>query len=133
MRYVASGRPSLSMICHCPSCRRASGAPAVAWVTFALTDVTFVRGVPASFPSSPMVTRTFCPTCGTPLTYRHGGRPAELDVTSASLDVPAAFPPTHHAWVAEGIAWARPTDGLPAHSHGNEGGMSAVPSTGQPA
>jgi len=122
-RYVAQGRPVLSMICHCRSCRRAGGAPAVGWVTFALADVVFVRGTPASFPSSPPVTRTFCATCGTPLTYVHAARPAEIDVTTASLDDPAAFPPTHHGWVADGIGWARPTDGLPTHPRGGgEGG-----------
>ncbi|MEO6026201.1 MAG: GFA family protein [Candidatus Binatia bacterium] len=124
IRYVVRGRPSMSMICHCASCRRAGGAPAVAWVTFAQADMTFVRGTPASFQSSAPATRTFCASCGTPLTYLHAARPTEIDVTTATLDAPHAFPPTHHAWVAEGIPWARPTDGLPADPHDSGAGRA---------
>jgi hypothetical protein len=118
-RWAARSRPTVSMICHCRSCRRAAGAPAVAWLTFAATDVAFVRGVPVSFRSSPPVTRTFCGTCGTPLTYVHAERPGEIDVTTASLDDPEAFPPTHHAWHADGIGWAAFADGRPVYDHGS--------------
>ena len=121
VRYETRGRPSLSMICHCRSCRRAGGAPAVGWVTFAAGDFALLRGAPVAFHSSPPVTRTFCGTCGTPLTYVHAGRPGEIDVTTATLDAPEAFPPAFHAWVADGIPWAQPTDGRPSHPHGGGG------------
>lgn len=101
------------MVCHCRSCRRAAGAPVVAWVTFRLPDFSFVRGTAAAFHSSAPVTRTFCPSCGTPLTYVHADRPDEIDVTTVSLDDPAAFPPTHHSWREDSIGWVRFGDGLP--------------------
>lgn len=118
IRWVARTRPTISMVCHCGTCRRAGGAPAVAWLTFATEALVFERGVPTPFCSSPPVTRTFCGSCGTPLTYVHAARPGEVDVTTASLDDPAAFPPTHHAWVDDGIAWAAPQDGLPTYARG---------------
>jgi hypothetical protein len=102
------------MICHCDSCARASGAPAVAWVTFAADDFRLLRGAPAELRSSPPVLRRFCATCGTALTYVHAERPAEIDVTTRTLDDPERFPPTHHAWIGDAPAWSRPTDGLPA-------------------
>jgi hypothetical protein len=113
IRYRARAAPIVSMVCHCRSCRRTSGVPAVPWLTFRASEFAFVRGTPAAFASSPPVTRTFCPTCGTSLTYVHAGRPDEVDVTTASLDDPERFPPTYHAWIGEGIGWLRFGDGLP--------------------
>jgi hypothetical protein len=113
VRYLLSGRPSASMACHCDSCARASGAPAVAWVTFAREQVSVVRGAPIAFHSSPPVTRRFCGACGTALFYEHAQRPTEIDVTTRTLDDPDLFPPTHHAWLGDAPAWDRPGDGLP--------------------
>ena len=115
VRYAVHGEPKVSMICHCNTCRRAAGAPVVAWVTFPTDRFSLVRGAPAAFHSTPPVTRTFCATCGTPLTYVHAERPSEIDVCTATLDDPEAFPPTHHSWVSESPRWLRFGDGLRAH------------------
>jgi hypothetical protein len=114
VRYRAVGEPTVSMVCHCNTCARASGAAGVAWVTFATDAFVFIRGEPAAFRSSPTVTRRFCSACGTPLTYAHAERPAETDVTTRTLDDPERFPPTHHSWIADAPTWSRPLDGLPA-------------------
>jgi hypothetical protein len=115
VRYAASGPPGGSMICHCRSCRKAAGSPVVAWVTFRPETFAFTRGTPGTFHSSPGVTRTFCASCGTPLTYMHDDRPDDLDVTTCSLDDPEAFPPRHHAWLSHSPAWVRFGDGLPTY------------------
>lgn len=114
VRYEVEGAPTNTMVCHCRSCRRAAGAPVVAWVTFPVERFRFVRGEPASFHSTPPVTRTFCHDCGTPLTYAHADAPQTVDVTTCSLDEPDAFPPTHHSWLAHDVGWVRFGDGLPA-------------------
>ena len=115
VRYRAGGAVTHPTLCHCRSCRRAAGAPLVAWVTFPLADFSFTRGVPARHRSSPPVERTFCPGCGTPLTYQHAQFPAEIDVTVASLDDPSAFPPADHTWTSERIVWLELGDRLPQH------------------
>jgi hypothetical protein len=125
IRYVAHGAPTVSMICHCHSCSRAAGAPIVAWLTFPTSAFAFVRGTPAAYHSSAPVTRTFCATCGTSLTYVHAERSSEIDVTTSSLDDPAASPPTHHAWLSDGASWARCDDGLPAYARSKEEGDEA--------
>ena len=76
LRYRATGEARFSTLCHCASCRRAAGAPAVAWVTFAEGSFAFTRGEPVQFRSSPPVVRSFCGRCGTPLSYRHDALPA---------------------------------------------------------
>jgi hypothetical protein len=102
------------MICHCRTCRRAAGAPVVAWVTFAAASFAFTQGEPGVVRSTPPVRRTYCRDCGTPLTYGHAGRPLEIDVTTCSLDEPDAYPPTYQAWLAHDLAWVRFGDELPA-------------------
>jgi hypothetical protein len=116
VRYRALGAPTKSMICHCRTCGKAAGAPVVAWVTFPLDRWSFVRGTPAEFRSSPLVVRTFCTSCGTPLTYVHADRPTDIDVTTCTLDNPNAFPPSHHSWVSHTPQWVHFHDGLPAYN-----------------
>ena len=115
VRFCASAPPTQSMVCHCASCRRAAGAPAVPWVTFSREAFAFSEGLPRTHRSSPPVRRGFCGTCGTPLTYEHDGRPGEIDVTTASLDDPEAFPPTYHAQLGDQLGWVKIGDGLPAY------------------
>ena len=115
VRYEASGRPLNSMVCHCRSCRRVTGAPVVAWLTFPVERFRFSRGEPAQFASSAPVRRTFCAACGTPLTYARVDAPETIDVTTASLDRPETFPPTHHSWLEDNVAWVAFGDGLPAY------------------
>ena len=101
------------MVCHCRTCRRVAASPVVAWVTFPAERFRWLQGEPASFHSSAPVTRTFCPSCGTPLTYVHHDSPETVDVTTCSLDDPGAFPPTHHSWLSHDVDWVRFGDGLP--------------------
>src|SRR5262245_52953950 len=108
VRYLASGPASFATLCHCTSCRRAAGAPAVAWVTFPTAGFRFMQGEPASFRSSPPVMRRFCGRCGSPLTYEHTAFPSGVDVTTASLDAPERCPPVDHTWASERLAWWRP-------------------------
>lgn len=65
VRYQ-SGAPIRSTICHCSSCRRASGSHALGLVTVARTGFTWTASNPAQYRSSAAVVRTFCGTCGTP-------------------------------------------------------------------
>lgn len=114
VRYRAAGPAGDPTLCHCRSCRKAAGAPVVAWVTFPAAGFSFVSGRPVAYRSSPEVVRTFCGGCGTPLTYRHDKLPLEVDVTTCSLDEPAAHPPRDQVWTSHRLGWMAATDRLPA-------------------
>lgn len=118
VRYRLTGAGTHLCYCHCASCRRAAGAHAVPWGTFARSAFTVTRGSIAEYRSSPPVTRGFCPKCGTALTYRHEGRGAEIDVTLASLDDPGALAPQMHVWVIDKLPWVSIDDGLPQFERG---------------
>jgi len=114
VRYQATGYPEHRVVCHCESCRHTAGSPAAAWVTFPISNLEYTQGKPSSFESSPKVTRTFCASCGTPLTYQNGAGPDSIDVTTCSFDTPDSFPPTHHSWLQDTLSWFRAGDDLPA-------------------
>jgi hypothetical protein len=113
VRYRIGGAPLATSMCHCHSCRRASGAPSVAWAVFATADFAFGTGRPITFRSSPPVVRTFCGKCGTPLTYQHDESPGTIDVTTASLDFPERFAPMREIWLDDKLAWEPVNEALP--------------------
>jgi hypothetical protein len=105
IRYRVTGAPLSSVICHCVSCRRASGAPTVAWIEVDRKGFEFIAGEPAAFRSSPGVVRRFCGTCGSALTYEAESRPGSIDVTTGTLDAPHGFPPTAEVWLDDRVHW----------------------------
>lgn len=116
VRYVASGDPRTLCVCHCESCRWATGAPMVAWATFVGAQFRLLRGELAEYASSPGVVRGHCADCGTSLTYSHASRPGEVDVTVASFDDAATLAPTAHIWVQDKLPWIKLGDGLPQYA-----------------
>ena len=105
IRYRVTGAPTWSVVCHCRTCRKAAGAPSLAWAIFRAEDFAFTRGELATFASSPGVERGFCARCGTTLTYASADRTDVADVTAASLDDPDAFAPDREIWLDEKIGW----------------------------
>jgi hypothetical protein len=116
VRYRADGPLSDSSYCHCRTCRRASGAPVVAWITVPRARFTITAGAPQHYRSSEQVVRSFCPRCGTALTYATDRAPGAIDVTTASLDEPERFAPEDHVWTSHAIGWLRIDDALPRHA-----------------
>ncbi|UFN47125.1 GFA family protein [Roseomonas sp. OT10] len=122
VRYEAEGAPFHPTICHCGMCRRAAGAPMVAWFSVPREGFRWVAGEPARYASSPGATRCFCRRCGTSLTFAAAQTPDEIDVTTASLDDPEAVPPRDHTHVATRLSWVATDDGLPAYRDRRLGG-----------
>ena len=118
VRYRIDGDPIISTTCQCRSCRKASAAPIVPWIHLDATTFAFVAGKPVEFQSSPGVIRTFCGRCGTPLTYWTTSYGPAIDVTTATLDDPEAFPPVIHVWTSHRLGWVTLADGLPCLEEG---------------
>lgn len=116
VRYEITGRPFNSTICHCNDCRRAAAAPLVACFSVKRAEFRWTHGTPKSFESSAWGTRSFCPACGTQLTFVHAELPDEIDVTTCSLDAPESVPPTDHVRTASMLSWIHLADDLPKHS-----------------
>lgn len=115
IRYESKGDPGVVTHCHCQHCRRTSGAAFLTWVEFPADGFSFTRGTPRSFQSRPEVTRSFCPSCGTPLTYGRVDTPRTVDVTVCSLDEPGGVTPQDHVYHDGKLDWVRLADGLPTY------------------
>ncbi|WP_066338683.1 GFA family protein [Azohydromonas lata] len=116
VRYEAGGTPFNLTMCHCATCRRASGAPLVAWFSVPKHEFRLVQGTPARFSSSAQGMRSFCKDCGSALTFENSDLPEEIDVTICTLDQPEQCPPADHTWVSRQLPWISMDDGLPGYA-----------------
>ena len=115
LRYRIEGDFLHACHCHCSLCRRASGAAFVTWVAAPASAFAFTRGAPGVFESSDVAERTFCPRCGTQLTFRHAESAHQVDVTVGSLDGADAVRPQDHIWDSSRLPWLAIDDALPRH------------------
>ena len=72
VRYRVAGDPVAATLCHCGSCRRASGGTNVAWAVFDKRDFEWLH----------------CHGCGSLVGYRRSSRPDHVDITAGTLDDP---------------------------------------------
>jgi hypothetical protein len=92
-------------LCHCLDCRKAAGAPAVAWALAPVEQVS-IGGETTEYASSEHGRRHFCPKCGTGLFYTNDEVfPGQIDVQSATLDDPDSIPLQAQIQTAERISW----------------------------
>ena len=124
LRYECGPPVIPPCLCHCESCRRASGAHVVAWATVARDSFRVITGTLNSWASSPPVTRQYCAGCGSQITYAHKDSPGTIDITIATLDSPDSMSPADHVWMEDAVAWDQPRDGLLQHARSRQ-----VPST----
>ncbi|HYC04682.1 MAG TPA: GFA family protein [Azospirillaceae bacterium] len=117
VRYRIEGglKAAGATYCHCSLCRKASGAPVMAWATFPTAALWVTQGTPASYQATPTALRQFCRDCGTQLFFSYTVGEPELDVSIASLDTPEAVRPSYHIWAAETLPWLDITDELPRY------------------
>ena len=114
VRCRLEGPPPHADYCHCRICQRAAGAPVVAWGTWPADRFAWTRGEAGSYASSARGERSFCPGCGTPLTFVDPGDPA-------------AFPPGCHAWTTSRVRRLEIGDGLPRHAGARSQGEGGGP------
>ena len=115
IRYRVEGAPQRAGICHCSDCRRASGAPLIAWAIYPRESFTLTAGSPRAYNSSPDTFRHFCADCGTGLYYvNEVVLPGLVDIQLGSLDDAAAVTPTNQIQTAERLEWVARLHELPA-------------------
>ena len=100
--------------CHCSQCRRASGAPVVAWIQVAPARFELLHGAPRFYRSSDKAGRWFCPDCGGQV-YMTDDEGRSVGVTLGTLDDPAKVRPTVHGWDSMRLPWLCLDDALPRY------------------
>ena len=115
VRYRCEADPDSVTHCHCLHCRRTSGAAFVTWAEFSRGVFRFTMGEPATLSSRQGVLRSFCASCGTPLTYSNATTPDRIDVTACSLDDPLSLTPQDHVYHSRKLPWIHLSDRLPVY------------------
>lgn len=116
VRYHVTTQPGdVADYCHCRQCRKAGGAPVLAWVQVPPERFTVTQGAAKAFASSDRATRWFCGACGSPL-YMTDAQARSVGVTLGSLDDPGAVPPTVHGWTGAQLPWLHIADTLPRYA-----------------
>ena len=118
IRYRVAGESIDAGYCHCRMCRRAAGAPVLAWGSWPQDRFRWLRGEPTVLASSADAQRLFCGRCGTHVLFRDATEPEIAEVSLATLDDPSAARPRHHIWTASRIPWFELADALPRYPDG---------------
>jgi hypothetical protein len=110
VRYAVDGAVGAAGYCHCADCRRTSGSAFGVSVRVDAARFRILHGSPKGFSktgdSGRMVTRYFCPECGSPL---YTVPPAHLGIyfiKGGSLDDPSVVRPDRQSWVRSRVTWA---------------------------
>jgi len=99
-------------ICHCRMCQKAFGSWGAALVSVPEERLTWTRGKPGEFRSSPIVARGFCRDCGTPLYMKEDGF-GTYEMAIGSLDNPELAPPSTQVGIESELSWFGTLAGLP--------------------
>jgi hypothetical protein len=113
VRYRCRAAPLWQMHCHCESCRRATSSPFTSFLGMADGQWDWTGARPATYTSSPGVTRFFCATCGSQMAYRSEAFPTEMHFYAATLDDPESYTATEHVHSDERLSWVHLADSLP--------------------
>lgn len=113
--FEFDGPPIWCGHCHCESCRRATASPFTTWVGVRRSACRFTGAKPVVRQSSPGARRSFCGTCGSPISFEGDRWPDETHLYAALLEHPEQAQPRFHVYVAEKLPWITLADGLPQY------------------
>ncbi len=96
--------------CHCTICRKAHGSGFATYVSAGSLRFTAGSGEQGSYPSSPGLSRAFCPSCGSkvPGPDASGG----TFVAAGLLDGDPGVRPQAHIYAADRAPWEELSDGI---------------------
>jgi hypothetical protein len=122
VRYRFDGPVGLANYCHCADCRRVTGSAFNVGIRLDVNLFRIERGDVRTFTkasdSGNLVSRSFCPECGSPLFTSSPMHPEHVFVKAGSLDDPSLVRPTMRIWTDSEVAWGFIDPALPTHPRG---------------
>ena len=113
IRFEVDPPVSACVNCHCDSCRRQCSAPMTTYLGVPDGQWRWLTDAPRIFASSPGVERTFCDTCGSPMSFRSAKMSGTMHFYVAALDDPEALTPSLHVAFEEKLSWLELNGDLP--------------------
>lgn len=108
VRYRIEAEPMLTAICHCKHCQKQSGS-AFSVNLLVPKDRTHFEGTLKRYADrgeeNRLVTRGFCPECGSAIASELEMMPGALAIKAGTLDDPSALTPNLHLWCEHRQPW----------------------------
>ena len=108
VRYKAGRAPLMTRICWCRICQHVSGGNSSINAFFHAEDFEIdgeVRWYDAAGDSGNIVSRGFCPNCGSPLFAKNAARSQFIVARAGSLDDPNSVSPIATIWTSASPEW----------------------------
>ncbi|HVJ40160.1 MAG TPA: GFA family protein [Dongiaceae bacterium] len=112
VKFRATAQPRDVHHCHCSMCRRATGGAFATLAWYKDAQIAWLTNQPASFRSSDIARRGYCPHCGSPI-YLKYDLSTDIGLMIGVFAAPETLPPTHHYGVEAKIGWLHVDDDLP--------------------
>jgi len=116
--YEFTSEPEGATYCHCDDCRRTTGSVFSVAVRVRRASLSILSGKVRAYTktadSGNLITREFCPECGSPLFTRSPAHPDYVGVKAGSLDDPNVVKPVDQIWASRKVLWAEIDPDLPA-------------------
>jgi hypothetical protein len=129
VRYQSAVGPQVVGHCHCVDCRKSSGTGHCTHVVIpedAFTVSGEVKFYDRPADSGNVVSRGFCPTCGSAVYSTNSGMPDMVFPRASSLDDPEIAKPQMVVYASRAPSWDHVDPELPAFPTMPEGGPHKV-------
>ncbi len=114
--YTCEGEPVFAGNCHCTACKKSSGSGSAPTIFFAAEHISIV-GEATYFESmgasGQIVSRGFCPTCGSQLFGKPAVMPGMIAIRAGTLDDPSMYKPQVNIFTSCAESWEVMDDNLP--------------------
>ena len=127
--YESAADPQLAAHCHCVDCRKTSGSGHCTHLVspedaFSVTGEVKFYDRPAD--SGNIVSRGFCPNCGSAIYSKNSAMPGVVFPRASSLDDPETAKPGMVVYASRAPSWDHMDPALPAYDTVPEGGPEKV-------
>jgi len=102
LTFTTRGEPKRVGLCHCMTCRKATGSVFNAFAVFPADQVT-IAGESRGWEASPGGQNRFCPQCGSLVFFSEDGD--EIEIMLGAFDEPDLFTPTYETWTKRRESW----------------------------
>ena len=119
VRFEYSGQLGAAGLCHCADCRRCTGSAFNISVPMEVRGFRVIKGSAKGFTktadSGHLLTRHFCPACGSPLYTSSPRHPDLVYAKAGALDEPAGITLAHQSWTRSAVPWRVIPPDLPSY------------------
>lgn len=109
IRYECRAEPVMAGNCHCRDCQQVSGSAFAANILVPQDAFNLTSGEPkyhdVKADSGNIVSRGFCPECGSPLVAKNSGMPQLMAVRVGGIDDPSWYRPALDVYTDSAQPW----------------------------